>query len=110
MTGQDPVHEEHTHDGNGDHGHDHPHDPHAPSPDDPLPTTEWEFLEKALSELLSETGVFSEADIQRQMDFMDSRNAALGAKVVARAVKPEERLLNDLLRQLVIAQVPARET
>lgn len=66
-------------------GHDHIHDADGPSPDDPPPATEWEFLERALSLLLVETGVIEEADIQRQMDFMDSRNTALGARVVARA-------------------------
>lgn len=84
MTGHDPMHDDHAHESDHGHTHDHEHDSHAPSPDDPLPSTEWEFLEKALSELLAEADVISEADIQRQMDFMESRNEALGAKVVAR--------------------------
>lgn len=67
------------------HAHTHAHDPDGPSPDDPPPTTEWDFLEKALSALLVETGVIEEADIHRQMDFMDSRNEVLGAKVIAKA-------------------------
>ncbi len=65
--------------------HDHVHGPDGPSPDDLPLDTEWEFLERALSLLLVETGVIEEADVQRQMDFMDSRNTALGARVVARA-------------------------
>lgn len=72
---------DHTH----DHRHDHAHDPNGPSPDDPPLTSEWDFLERALSELLVETGVLDEGAIHRQMDFMDSRNETLGATVVARA-------------------------
>jgi nitrile hydratase len=98
MAGNDPIHDSHDHESDHGHIHDHEHDPHAPSPDDPPPGTEWEFLEKALSELLGEADVFSEADIQRQMDFMDSRNEALGARVVARAwTDPafRDRLIED---------------
>lgn len=102
MSGQDPtgnvLHPDPEHDHGHEHGHDDQHDPHAPAPDDPPPRTEWEFLEKALSELLAETGVISEADIQRQMNFMDSRNATLGARVVARAwTDPDfrDRLIRD---------------
>jgi nitrile hydratase len=74
---------EHRHADTHDHGHGA--DPHAPGPDDPPPSTEWQFLEQALSELLVEEGVLENFDIFQQMDFMESRNPALGAKVVARA-------------------------
>ena len=84
------------------HTHGDP-DAHAPSPDDPPPATEWEFLEKALSELLVECGVIEEADIQRMMNFTESRNPALGAKVVARAWTDagfRDRLLEDARQTL----------
>ncbi len=87
-----------------DHGHDHADpDAHAPPPDDPPPASDWEFLEQALSELLIESGVIEEADIQRMMNFTESRNPALGAKVVARAWTDSDfrsRLLRDARRTL----------
>ncbi len=87
-----------------DHGHDHTDpDAHAPSPDDPPPASDWEFLEQALSELLIESGVIEEADIQRMMNFTESRNPALGAKVVARTWTDSDfrsRLLRDARRTL----------
>jgi hypothetical protein len=56
------------------------------------------LLEQALRELLIEKGVFTAADIQRQIELTESRTPALGAKAVARAwVDPEfrQRLLAD---------------
>ncbi len=89
---------------NNDHGHTHDEpEVHAPSPDEPPPASEWEFLEKALSELLVETGVIEEADVQRMMNFTESRNPALGAKVVARAWTDSgfrDRLLCDARKTL----------
>ena len=63
--------------------HDHDHDHHAPI-DDPPPTGD-ELLEIALRELLIEKGVLGAGQVAAQIDAMDSRNPALGAKVVARA-------------------------
>lgn len=87
-----------------DHGHDHTDpDAHAPSPDDPPPASDWEFLEQALSELLIENGVIEEADIQRMMNFTESRNPALGAKVVARTWTDagfRDRLFDDARKTL----------
>ncbi len=87
-----------------DHGHDHADpDAHAPPPDDPPPASDWEFLEQALSELLIESGVIEEADIQRMMNFTESRNPALGAKVVARAWTDagfRDRLFDDARKTL----------
>ena len=84
---------------NDDRGHTHDDpDSHAPSPDDPPPASEGEFLERALSELLVECGAVEEADIQRMMNFTESCNPALGAKVVARAWTDagfRDRLLRD---------------
>lgn len=63
--------------------HDHDHDDHAPPAE--APPTAHEFLERAISALLIEKGVIAESDIQRQINFMASRNPALGARIVAKA-------------------------
>ena len=67
-------------------GHSHEHGAHPPQPDhDAGPMTPYEVLEEALRSLLIEKGVLTEAEIAQQMDAMDSRSPALGAKVIARA-------------------------
>jgi nitrile hydratase len=56
------------------------------------------LLAEALRQLLEEKGVISAAELHAQIDRMDSRSPALGAKMVARAwVDPEyrKRLLRD---------------
>jgi nitrile hydratase len=69
-----------------DHEHDHhDHDPHAPAADDPHPPTEARLTEQALRELLIEKGVITAAMVNRQIEAMDGRNAALGASIVAKA-------------------------
>lgn len=74
-----------THDHDHDHDHDHG-DPHAPRKDhDAGPASPYEVLERALRELLIETGVLTAREIADQIDLMDSRSPALGAKVIARA-------------------------
>src|SRR5512132_3939588 len=71
------------------HDHDHEHDhrrhggDHAP-PVEARPT-KFEILERAISALLIEKDVIAEADMQRQINFMATRNAALGARIVAKA-------------------------
>ena len=74
----------HSHD---DHEHDHQHgDPHAPRKDhDAGPATAYEVLERAMRELLIETGVLTAREIADQIDLIDSRSPALGARVIARA-------------------------
>lgn len=69
--------------------HDH-HDHLSPSghpfrPDDDHPLTYWQQMEIAIRELLIEKGVTTAADINAQIDAMDSRSPANGASVVARA-------------------------
>lgn len=86
-----------THDTAGHH-HDHAHDAHAPIEDQGAPRPESQVLEQALRELLIEKGVFSAADIRRQIELTESRTPELGAKVVARAWTDaafRERLLKD---------------
>jgi nitrile hydratase len=77
----------HDHDHGHNHGHDHDHDhPHALRRDhDAAPASAHEILAEALRELLIEKGVLTDAEIAAQIDLMDSRSPALGAKVVARA-------------------------
>jgi nitrile hydratase subunit alpha len=81
-------HGQHDHDhSHGDHNHDHDHgDAHAPRRDhDAGPATAYEVLEQAIRELLTEKGVLTAAEIAAQVDLMDSRTPALGAKIIARA-------------------------
>ncbi len=68
------------------HDHDRDHGGHddRTAPAEAKPSAH-EILERAISALLIEKGVIAEADIQRQIDFMASRNPALGAKIVAKA-------------------------
>jgi nitrile hydratase len=77
--------------------HDHAHDAHAPiEATDEL--TDYEKLTWAIQELLVEKGIIRADEVRRQIEDMDSRSPALGAKVVARAwVDPayKARLLAD---------------
>lgn len=69
----------------GDHQHHHHDHDHAPIVDPEGSASENEILETALRELLIDKGVLSAADVHHQIDLMDSRNPALGARVVAKA-------------------------
>ncbi|MGO4355122.1 nitrile hydratase subunit alpha [Rhizobium sp. RAF36] len=79
MTSPGTGHHDHHHD------HDHPHDQaHTPI------TTEaavsyYEVMEIAVRELLVERKLIGPDEIRRQIEVLDSRTPALGAKVVARA-------------------------
>jgi nitrile hydratase len=95
-----------SHDDHGAHDHDHGHHhehggahAHPPQRDhDAGPMSAYEVLEQAVRELLVEKGVLSEAEIAAQIDQIESRSPALGAKVVARAwVDPayKARLMTD---------------
>jgi nitrile hydratase subunit alpha len=64
----------------------------------------YEVMEEALRLLLIEKGVLSDAEIAAQIDLIDSRSPALGAKVVARAwTDPafKARLLADCRQALL---------
>jgi nitrile hydratase len=79
-----------------DHHHDHDHD-HTPITADEKPGY-YETLEMAIRELLVERKLFGADEIRRQIEVLDSRTPALGAKVVARAwTDPEfkKRLLEN---------------
>ena len=70
-----------------DHDHHHDHDDHAPpqKDHDAGPMGAYEVLEEAVRSLLIEKGVLTAEEIATQVDLMDSRSPALGAKAVARA-------------------------
>jgi nitrile hydratase len=62
-----------------DHGHPHAEDSEAGQPG------YFDVLETALEELLIERRLIAPGEIRRQIDVLDSRTPALGAKVIARA-------------------------
>ena len=66
-----------------DHAHEHDHD-HAPIVTSEAPSY-YDIMEMAFQELITEKGYFTADEIRRQIEVLDSRNPALGAKVVARA-------------------------
>ena len=70
----------------GDHGdhhhtHDHSHDPIRAHE----PRAEYVRLERAVRELLIAKGVLTAEEIRAQIELMDSRTPAIGARIVARA-------------------------
>jgi nitrile hydratase subunit alpha len=84
------------------HDHNHPHHDHShnnpPRPDLDDTITQWRAMEIAVRELLIGKGVISAEELRRQVEDMDSRSPAQGARVVARAwVDPEfkQLLLRD---------------
>lgn len=76
-------------------GHQHGHAGATPDVDE---TGHYELMAEALKELLVEKGVVSADDVRRNLEFLDSRDPADGARVVARAwTDPDfkRRLLED---------------
>ena len=74
--------------------HDHPHAPSAPD----ITPGYYDIMAQALTELLVERGLFGADEIRRQIEVLDSRTPALGARVVAKAwTDPafKSRLLTD---------------
>jgi nitrile hydratase subunit alpha len=49
------------------------------------PSAYYQVMETALRELLIEKNIFTADDVRRQIEFMDGRNAGIGARLVARA-------------------------
>jgi nitrile hydratase len=77
--------------------HDHDHDDHTPITSGST-VSYYEIMEIAVRELLVEKQLLQAGEIRRQIEVLDSRTPALGAKVVARAwVDPQfrARLLAD---------------
>ncbi len=76
-----------------EHEHDHPHDEISVES-----AGYYEIMETAVRELLVAKGMIGPGEIRRQIEVLDSRTPALGAKIVARAwVDPDfrARLLAD---------------
>jgi nitrile hydratase len=93
--------------------HDHPTHTHDGKPiqEDALPPIDAHVLETSVRELLIEKGIISAGDIRRAIDVMESRNPALGAKIVARAwTDPEYRelLLTDSDRAMLAFGIDMR--
>src|ERR1700761_5989423 len=65
------------------HGHDHDH-PHAEIGQSGRPGF-YDIMETAVRELLIDKKLFTADEIRHQIELLDSRTPALGAKVVARA-------------------------
>lgn len=71
-----------------DHDHDHNHQEIGPTGQQGY----FDILQAALEEMLIERKILQPGEIERQIDVLDSRTPALGAKVVARAwTDPEFR-------------------
>ena len=65
---------------------------HSPSEASSAPPSYYEVMETAIQELLIEKQLIGAGEIRRQIDVLDSRTPALGAKVIARAwADPEFR-------------------
>lgn len=84
------MHDDHEGEGEGNghshdhaHGHDHANPPQRDHDADPM--SAYEVLEEAVRSLLDEKGIMTSDEIAAQIDLMDSRTPALGAKVVAKA-------------------------
>ena len=75
-------HDHDDHDGH-DHGHPLPHPGARTDVDDTL--TYYQVMEVAVRELLIEKGVLTAEDVRREVEKMDARSPAQGARVVARA-------------------------
>lgn len=65
------------------HSHDHPH-PFQPDLED-TPLTHYQAMTFALAELLQEKEIITGEEIRRQLEMIDSRSPATGAKIVAKA-------------------------
>ena len=74
--GHDHEHGDHDH-----HDHDHPH----AAIEDHDAFSEFHLLEQAIRELVIESGIFTAADIQRQIESQESRTPVMGSRIVARA-------------------------
>lgn len=88
-----------TTDERGTHSHDHDHDhDHPGTTPDVNETGYYELMAEAMKELLIEKGVVKAEDVRRNLEFLDSRDPAEGATIIARAWTDEAfkaRLLDD---------------
>jgi nitrile hydratase len=80
-----------------EHDHDHDHD-HPGTTPDVNETGYYELMAEAMKELLIEKGVVKADDVRRNIEFLDSRDPAEGAKIIAKAWVDQafrKRLLDD---------------
>jgi nitrile hydratase len=85
----------HSHHHHGHDDHDHAHDDHAPLEETETGEPRFQLLEAAVRSLLIEKGVVTAEQISRQIEAMEARTPAIGARVVARAWT--DPAFNDLL-------------
>ena len=91
-----------------------PHDHLSPSghpyrADDDTPLSYWQTLEIAVRELLIDKGITTAAEVADQINTMDARSPANGARVVARAwTDPayHARLMQDAVIRHVVVRNP----
>ena len=84
-------------DDRGAHGHAHDHD-HPGTTPDVNETGHYELMAEAIREILVEKGVVRAEDVRRNLEFLDSRDPADGARIIVRAwTDPDfkQRLLED---------------
>src|SRR5207302_10450475 len=84
--------------GDGHAHHDHDVSQHDPEAAERNKVPYWGKRIYAIRDLLIEKGILTADDIQAQIDYIEARSPANGARIVARAwVDPafKERLLND---------------
>ena len=84
-----------TTDERGTHDHDHDHPGTTPDVNE---TGYYELMAEAMKELLIEKGVVKAEDVRRNLEFLDSRDPAEGATIIARAWTDDAfkaRLLED---------------
>jgi len=68
-----------------DHDHGHPHR-HPPQPDiEDMPATYHQFLAQAVGDLLIEKGIITADELRGMIEFVDTREPAIGARLVAHA-------------------------
>lgn len=69
-----------------DHGHDDHHGPHPFQPDiEDSPFTPRMVMAQAVEELMIEKGIFTADEMRAQIEWMDAREPAIGARMVAKA-------------------------
>lgn len=85
------------------HHHDHDHDHEAPHPHQPdvedSDATRYQVMAKAVTELLIEKAIFSADTFRQQLEKMDAKKPADGARMIARAWVDQaykERMLADV--------------
>jgi nitrile hydratase len=85
--------------GTGSHTHDHDHARTFQPDVEDSPFSHYQVMAEAVGELLMEKGVFTADQLRRQIEIIDSRSPAEGAKVVARAWANQDfkaRLMEDV--------------